>query len=363
MTEIINVKSESNNNTNISVNTDFEKVLNLLNFNLDISSEKVRDRLEKYNDIDISKITIEEIELSIKEIKEINKDIENIRVNVRDIWNEPYDDFTKKIKVLKSLVDNAETKFSEIINKKNEVEKKAKQDTIRNYWGSLVAPIEQYLSLPISKVYKKEFDNKTKTLTSIKKELDELATKIKADVDVIQKDFEGLDIYFRTYGNNFDIADCYKQKAEIDKLAEQKAKAEIDRQRKADEEEFERAKIESERKLKEMLEAERKKAEEEEEAKAEVETKAEKEKETETKIEPIEKVEVKTVEKTEPTKDKDLKDVKDVKVDPLPTGEVKKVKIFEIELSANTFKELQNFLTSKEIKFEVLGNKSDLLIM
>lgn len=247
------------NEQNLMIPETFSNLLNRMQFDFDASKKKLEEFLAPYRDLKLTEAQLSEAEVAKKELKALKDKIETVRTTVRDEWNSPYDDFVTKIKALLAQIDDAGKEFDNIIQKAKDDAKKEKKDKIMQFLTVANAPFQMHFVVEMSKIENPKWENKTYKLSDIETEIKDICKRIDEETTIIREQMGDSVVLYSTYkGSNYNMAEVYKKKAELDKaLEEEKERLIKQEQEKIQQEAEKRAREEAEAKIKAEQEAQK----------------------------------------------------------------------------------------------------------
>lgn len=128
-------------------------------------------------------VTEEDFEAGKKRCAEINRIIQTIdakRKDVKKSYNEPYEIFEKSIKEVLEVLKNAKDNLWGQVTAAEELAKNEKLEELKEYYASLNCEWRTF-----EQIFDKTWLNKGKKVDSIKKEIDEIATKLVSEANII----------------------------------------------------------------------------------------------------------------------------------------------------------------------------------
>lgn len=241
---------------------------------IECNFEEIKEQLSKEMDFYSNLVFTEDQKTDAKKdvanLRKLKTAIEDKRKEVKKAFLVPYEEFESKVKELTTLIDKPITLINNQINEFEVKQKAEKQEKIKELFAEVIAD-NDFISL--QSIYKKEWENVSTSMKSIKADMEEKIFHIKQDLQTIAAFGSDAGEKARaTYlTNGYNLAPCVqyiqqyeKQKKEIEERErikkEQEAKR-LEEQRIAEEK---RAQEEEQRRLEEQQLAEMKAQEPEE---------------------------------------------------------------------------------------------------
>lgn len=241
----------------------------VLNFNYEQIKEQLEAEMKLYSSLVFTEDQKATAKKDIANLRKLKTAIDSKRKEVKKSFMKPYDDFEGKVKELITLIDEPITLIDKQVAEFEAKQKAEKQEKIKEIFAEV---IEDNDFITLQSIYKKEWENVSTSLKSIKTDITDKIFSIKQDLATI--DAFGSDAGEKarqTYlSNGYNLGPCVQyiqqyeqQKKEIEERErirkEQEAKR-LEEQRIAEEK---RAQEEEQRRLEEQRVAEMKAQEQE----------------------------------------------------------------------------------------------------
>lgn len=160
------------------------------------------------------------------------------RLELERQYMEPFNKFKSIISDTCKAINEASGKLDEIVKGEEEREKSEKQKDIQKYWDST-----GFSLCELSKVFDQKWLNKGTKLKDVQDTIDQIQTKIFADLKILEQfPSEDVPLLKTEYLNTLDITDAMEKanqlKANREKLAKEKIEREAIEQKKACEQQF-----------------------------------------------------------------------------------------------------------------------------
>lgn len=256
--------------------------LGKIEFNFLEIKDKLSSMMELYKDAQFNEDTSAEAKKEVATLRKIKKALNDRRIQVKKEYMEPYDDFETKVKELTNLIDEPIVLIDRQVQVFEERKKEEKKQKIRNTYTELIGDMEEYL--PLSRIYDSKWENVSKSLKSIREEIEQAVSSTEMAVNTIKgMNSEVVDKALEQYKHDLSLANAItyinkheQLKAEILAREQTKRREEEERRRREEEERIraeERKRIAETERIKEetrqkAIEEERQRIAEEEEKKA-----------------------------------------------------------------------------------------------
>lgn len=227
---------------------------------VDFNFEQIKEQLTKEMDIYSSLVFTEDqkalAKKDIANLRKLKTAIDGKRKEVKKTFLEPYNEFESKVKELISLIDEPIALIDKQVAEFEAKQKAEKQEKIKEIYAELIDGIDY---IPLASIYKKEWENASTSLKSIKADMEEKIFHINQDLQTL--DAFGSDACEKakaTYlSNGYNLGPCVQyiqqyeqQKKEIEARQEQER---IRKEEEAKRAEEERIRKEQEEKIKEEM--------------------------------------------------------------------------------------------------------------
>jgi len=250
----------------------------------DIKAE-LSAQMEIYKELEVTEENKPERKKDIATLRKMKKALNDRRIEVKNQYMKPYDEFEAKVKELTALIDKPIELIDIQVKVFEERQKAEKIQKIHNMYDELIGDLGDYL--PFERIYSNKWENVSVTLKSIREEIEEAVSSTEMAVNTIKgMHSEAVPKALDQYKKDLSLANAIayvnryeQQKAEILAREEQRRKEEEERKRRAEEErirEEERKRVAEEERIREearqkAIEEERQRIAEEERRKAEEE--------------------------------------------------------------------------------------------
>lgn len=163
--------------------------INIANF--EEVRKELSDALQEYKQFNVSENTIQEAKSKRANLNKFDKQLNDVRKSIKKQYLEPYETFETQIKHLSSLVSEVSKAIDEGVKQIEEREKNTKRLEVEMFYKEL------QIVIPLDKIYKKEWENKTYKTADIMSELAELKSKVDSELDYITKHISNDDILLK----------------------------------------------------------------------------------------------------------------------------------------------------------------------
>lgn len=249
----------------LKIKTDIQ--LGHIEFNNESIKEKLKERMEHYNNLVFTEDDIPDAKKDLAELRKTVKSANDVRIQVKKEFMKPYDEFEGKVKELTGLVEKPINKIDTQLKEYEEQRVIEKQSVIKDLYKDLVC--EEYQEyIPLEKIYNTKWENKTTTNKDITEAITAIVDSTSIALTTIKSmETEFVDKALETYKKERSLPEALntirtyeKQKAEIiwrqeeAKLAEEQRQKEQEARQKEEEERQQRLMEEEEERVKNLSE-------------------------------------------------------------------------------------------------------------
>lgn len=196
--------------------------LPLIQWNFEELKTAVSEGLKKYEGLVYTESDISAAKKDRATLNKLEKAIEDKRKEMKALYLAPYNEFEAQVKEVTALIKQQSACIDKQIKEYEEKEKAEKQVEIQNIYNEKIGDLAELV--PLEKIQNPKWLNKTVSLNTIAKEIDEHLQGIREGLDAIRSlclaDDESLEVmteYLKTY----DLAAALSLK---NKIMEQRAK-------------------------------------------------------------------------------------------------------------------------------------------
>lgn len=147
----------------------------------------LKTTLENYKQFQVSNQTYSEAKAKRAELNAFEKQLNRVRIDTKKEYLTPYETFEAQLKTLSTLVGETSLELDKQIKAIDEMEANAKRTDIEFYYSQL------QMLIPLDKIYKKEWENKSYRIEKIYEEILEIKGKIDTDLAYITKEVANND--------------------------------------------------------------------------------------------------------------------------------------------------------------------------
>lgn len=156
----------------------------VIDFNFEAIKNELTDKLTKYNNLVVTEDSIKDAKADRANLNKLKEALETKRKEVKKEVMAPYTAFEAKIKELVSLIDQPIQRIDGQVKAYDDIRKEEKQKEIEAHYLGIV-PGELQDIIPFERVMKPQWLNVTMTMPKIKEELENVASRVKLDMMVI----------------------------------------------------------------------------------------------------------------------------------------------------------------------------------
>lgn len=176
--------------------------------NFDEIKEALVLQMTAYSSLEVTEENIPESKKDLATLRKIRKAVDDRRKEIKKTFNEPYDEFEKKVKEILGVIDEPIALIDDKLKGFEEKRIKERQAHLHELYEQNIGDLSEYL--PFERVKTPQWDNKTCADTSILSDISAARQKVKQDFDVIhalQSDIENeLFEAYRASGNDLSAA-------------------------------------------------------------------------------------------------------------------------------------------------------------
>lgn len=213
-----------------------------INFNYEEIREELRKRMDLYKDAVFTEDSKNIAKGEVAALRKMKAAIDQKRKDVKNQFMMPYNNFEKEAKELMALIDEPISLIDGQIKAFEEKRKAEKREKIWELYEQVIGDLVEYL--PFEKIYDAKWDNASRSMKSIKEDLEALIDSTKLAIDMISsmqsdKVAEALGYYKKTLDMSgaIQMINTYEQhKAEALQRERERREAEAERERQLTEE-------------------------------------------------------------------------------------------------------------------------------
>lgn len=190
---------------------------------------EIAEKMQEYTSLVFTEDTIKEAKADRAKLNKLRTAFEDERKRIKKLCMAPYDAFEKQVKELIALIDEPIRLIDGQIKEVEEQRKVEKKGEILEFYESVIGSLKGIL--PFDRVFRQEYLNVSKSMKSIKDEIQALIDRVNSDLDTIEgfgskHELQIKDVYLKTL--NLSVA--MQEKARLDEversLAERKQREE-----------------------------------------------------------------------------------------------------------------------------------------
>lgn len=156
----------------------------IVNFNFEEIKAQLTAEMEVYRTLVFTEEQKPAAKKDIANLRKLKKAIDDKRKEVKKTFMVPYEEFEKQVKELTSLIDEPIALIDKQVTEFEENQRKEKVQKINELYSEVVADKE--VEVPLHKIYKKEWENITTSMKSIKQDMEDALFRIKTDLETIE---------------------------------------------------------------------------------------------------------------------------------------------------------------------------------
>lgn len=184
--------------------------------------EEIAEKMQEYTSLVFTEDTIKEAKADRAKLNKLRTAFEDERKRIKKLCMAPYDAFEKQVKELIALIDEPIRLIDGQIKEVEEQRKVEKKGEILEFYESVIGSLKGIL--PFDRVFRQEYLNVSKSMKSIKDEIQALIDRVNSDLDTIEgfgskHELQIKDVYLKTL--NLSVA--MQEKARLDEVERQLA--------------------------------------------------------------------------------------------------------------------------------------------
>ena len=156
----------------------------IVNFNFEEIKAQLTAEMEVYRTLVFTEEQKPAAKKDIANLRKLKKAIDDKRKEVKKTFMVPYEEFEKQVKELTSLIDEPIALIDKQVAEYEEKQRKEKAQKISELYSEVVADKE--VEVPLHTIYKKEWENITTSMKSIKQDMEDALFRIKTDLETIE---------------------------------------------------------------------------------------------------------------------------------------------------------------------------------
>lgn len=183
---------------------------------------EIAEKMQEYTSLVFTEDTIKEAKADRAKLNKLRTAFEDERKRIKKLCMAPYDAFEKQVKELIALIDEPIRLIDGQIKEVEEQRKVEKKGEILEFYESVIGSLKGIL--PFERVFRQEYLNVSKSMKSIKDEIQALIDRVNSDLDTIEgfgskHELQIKDVYLKTL--NLSVA--MQEKARLDEVERQLA--------------------------------------------------------------------------------------------------------------------------------------------
>ncbi len=183
---------------------------------------EIAEKMQEYASLAFTEDTIKEAKADRAKLNKLRTAFEDERKRIKKLCMAPYDAFEKQVKELIALIDEPIRLIDGQIKEVEERRKVEKKGEILEFYESVIGSLKGIL--PFDRVFRQEYLNVSKSMKSIKEEIQALIDRVNSDLDTIERlgskhELQIKDAYLKTL--NLSVA--MQEKARLEEVERQLA--------------------------------------------------------------------------------------------------------------------------------------------
>lgn len=183
---------------------------------------EIAEKMKEYTSLVFTEETIKEAKADRAKLNKLRAAFEDERKRIKKLCMAPYDAFEKQVKELIALIDEPIRLIDGQIKEVEEQRKVEKKGEILEFYESVIGSLKGIL--PFDRVFRQEYLNISRSMKSIKEEIQALIDRVNADLDTIEGfrskyELQIKDVYLKT----LDLSVAMQEKARLEEVERQLA--------------------------------------------------------------------------------------------------------------------------------------------
>lgn len=183
---------------------------------------EIAEKMQEYTSLAFTEDTIKEAKADRAKLNKLRAAFEDERKRIKKLCMAPYDAFEKQVKELIALIDEPIRLIDGQIKEVEERRKIEKKGEILEFYESVIGSLKGIL--PFDRVFRQEYLNVSRSMKSIKEEIQALIDRVNADLDTIEGfgskyELQIKDVYLKT----LDLSVAMQEKARLEEVERQLA--------------------------------------------------------------------------------------------------------------------------------------------
>ena len=183
---------------------------------------EIAEKMQEYTSLVFTEDTIKEAKSDRAKLNKLRTAFEDERKRIKKLCMAPYDEFEKQVKELIALIDEPIRLIDSQIKEVEEKRKVEKKGEILEFYESVIGSLKGIL--PFDRVFRQEYLNVSRSMKSIKEEIQALIDRVNADLDTIEGfgskyELQIKDVYLKT----LDLSVAMQEKARLEEVERQLA--------------------------------------------------------------------------------------------------------------------------------------------
>ena len=184
--------------------------------------EEIAERMQEYTSLVFTEDTIKEAKADRAKLNKLRTAFEDERKRIKKLCMAPYDAFEKQVEELIALIDEPIRLIDGQIKEVEEQRKVEKKGEILKFYEGVIGSLKGIL--PFDRVFRQEYLNVSRSMKSIKEEIQALIDRVNADLDTIEGfgsryELQIKDVYLKT----LDLSVAMQEKARLEEVERQLA--------------------------------------------------------------------------------------------------------------------------------------------
>ena len=197
--------------------------------NFETIKAELKAEMKPYEGMKVSVDNEKDAKATRAYLKKIMKSFDERRIEIKNVYMQPYDQFAGLVKELTAIIENPWKNLDDQIKELEKQHKVEKEKECRGIYKDNIGDYEDFI--PFERVFKKQWLNAGYKAKDIRFDISEAVTKVKSDLEVIKglnsKITDNLIDIYKTTGNNLQSAiKCHTDYVQAEERVKEQLKKE-----------------------------------------------------------------------------------------------------------------------------------------
>lgn len=196
--------------------------------------EEIAEKMQEYTSLVFTEDTIKEAKADRAKLNKLRTAFEDESKRIKKLCMTPYDAFEKQVEELIALIDEPIRLIDGQIKEVEEQRKVEKKGEILKFYEGVIGSLKGIL--PFDRVFRQEYLNVSRSMKSIKEEIQALIDRVNADLDTIEGFGSRYELQIKdAYLKTLDLSTAMQEKSRLEEVERRLAERRQEEQRRAEE--------------------------------------------------------------------------------------------------------------------------------